>query len=119
MGTSRGPVLNPISSPDEVLSEALLLDIIAAAVPVHTFRVGREWTWTRSSGIWRLNIATDQGLPSHLRVRIEQPGAPCSVSVPLTRRGVNAALRFLVLVDAIDRHPDDATAAPSDHGSST
>lgn len=104
------------TKPDERLNEQDLVAIITAAVPSCAYRNGqREWIWTRPGGVWHLNLvfALDHGGPS-LRARLDAEGGGSnivtSVTVRTTRREINAALRWLVLVDAIDRHPDDAQA---------
>lgn len=107
------------TKPDERLSEEQLIALVTAAVPPYAFRNGaREWIWTRPGGVWHLNLvfALDHGGPS-LRARLDAEGSSSnivtSVTVRTTRREVNAALRWLVLVDAIDRHPDDEVAVES------
>lgn len=100
------------TKPDERLSEEQLTAVVTAALPPYAYHVGREWTWTRPGGVWRLNLvfALDHGGPT-LKVRLDGAPSQLQVLVRTTRREVDAALRFLVLVDAIDHHPDDPIAA--------
>lgn len=101
------------TKPNEHLSEEQLTAIVTAAVPPYAYRDGRhEWTWTRPSGIWHINLvfALDHGVPN-MKARLEGSLSLLQVCVRITRREVDAALRFLVLVDAIDRHPDDPMPA--------
>lgn len=100
------------TKPDERLNEQDLVAIITAAVPPYAYRGGpREWTWTRPTGVWHLNLTFSlDGAGPSMKARLD--GSPSLlVCVRATRREIDAALRFLVLVDAIDRHPDDAQAA--------
>jgi hypothetical protein len=101
------------TKPDERLSEDQLTAIITNAVPPYAYHGSpREWTWTRPSGVWHLNLvfAIDHGGPS-MKARLDGNPSLLQVCVRTTRREVNAALRWLVLVDAIDRHPDDPMSA--------
>lgn len=103
--------------PDAHLIESELEAIIMKALPAHTYRSApREWTWSRPSGLWLLNLVfpapTAPGEPDRdptmkARLHVPQGASSLNVCVRTTRREVDAALRFLVLVEAIDRHPDD------------
>lgn len=100
------------TKPDERMTESDLIATLVAAVPTYAYRAGqREWTWTRPSGVWHLNLvlALDQGGP---RVKARLSSDPSiQVCVRTTRREVDAMLHFLVAVNAIDTHPDDPIAA--------
>jgi hypothetical protein len=106
-------VLSKHATPDSRLTESQLEAIITKALPAHTYRSApREWTWSRPSGLWLLNLTIPAGETDRaptLKARLHVPEASTSliVCVRTTRREVDAALRFLVLVGAIDRHPDD------------
>jgi len=99
--------------PDARLTESELEAIITKALPAHTYRSApREWTWSRPSGLWLLNLVfpAAEDMDPTLKARPHTPqgrSSGLSVCVRTTRREVDAALRFLVLVEAIDRHPDD------------
>lgn len=102
------------TKPDDRLNEEQLIAIVTAAVPAYAYRQDIcRWTWTRPGGVWRLNLtfpALDPGGPT-LKARLDAASSQLQVLVRTTRREVDAALRWLVLVDAIDRHPDDAMPA--------
>lgn len=97
------------TKPNERLSEEQLIALVTAAAPPYAYRGGpREWTWTRPTGVWHLNL-TFNGLS--VTAHRDCHDGVLQVCVRTTRREIDAALRFLVLVDAIDRHPDDAQVA--------
>lgn len=96
------------NKPDERLSDSELADIINRAVPPYAYRTNTEWTWTRPAGVWKINTAHREDFTGMiLKARLESAASIPQMIVESTRRQVNAALRWLVLVDAIDRHPDD------------
>lgn len=111
MPSSALPILpGYLARSDGPLSEQQLAEIVAATVPPYAYHVGREWTWTRPGGVWKLNLVLHEvGERASLKARLD--GSPLSVTVRTSRREVNAAIRWLVLVDAIDRHPDDPQPA--------
>ncbi len=110
-------VLSKHVTPDSRLTESQLEAIITKTLPAHTYRSSpREWTWSRPSGLWLLNLVFpapsapgESNLDPTMKARLQVPQGASSLNVCVrtTRREVNAALRFLVLVEAIDRHPDD------------
>ena len=99
------------AKPTDPLSEPDLSVIMTNALPAYAYHVGREWTWTRSTGVWRLNMVFHEGGPAYVKARLDATPSVLQCSVRMTRHEVNALLRWLVLVDAIDHHPDDPTAA--------
>jgi hypothetical protein len=103
------------TTPNEPLDSARMIQLMSEALPGHAFRHLHEWTWTRTDGVWKANLTfgEDQSLVVRMERRTANTSKPPSVTVPLTRRGINAALRWLVLLDAIDRHPDDPIAVES------
>lgn len=115
MATSRGPVLASYSKATERISDTELSAIIDDAVPHYAFRSGNEWTWTRSIGVWKINLGAasqpDSALnPRIMTVRLESAGSIPSLKCEPTRVAISAALRWMMLVGAIDRHPDDPIA---------
>jgi hypothetical protein len=114
MSASRGPVLASYLKSTERISDTELAKIIDYA-----FRSGNEWTWTRSSGIWKIHLGAAQQLPGDvasnpsriMTVRLESSGSVPTLKSEPTRVAINAALRWMLLVGAIDHHPDDPQAA--------
>lgn len=98
-------------SPKATLTEEQLVDIITEALPLHAYRVSlREWAWTRQTGIWHLNLVLDDN--PYMKARLDGHPSLLQVCVRTTRSEVDAALRFLVNINAIDRHPDDPQPSP-------
>lgn len=115
MPTPRGPVLPSYSKADERISDTELAAIIDDATPHYAFRSGNEWTWTRSVGVWKINLtrANPNAASTGERIvtaRLESAGSIPVLKTDATRNSVNALLRWLILVNAIDRHPDDPIA---------
>lgn len=107
----RDPLLASYLSPKAQLTEEQLVAIVTDALPSHAYRASsREWTWTRPTGIWSLNIA-NLDTEASMKVRLQGSPSLLHVCVRTTRSEVDAALRFLVAVGAIHRHPDDPTAS--------
>lgn len=99
------------AKPTDPLSEADLFAIMTNALPAYAYHGHpREWTWTRPSGVWRLNLSFGEDRETSVKARLDGVPSLLQCSVHTTRREVNALLRWLVLVDAIDRHPDDPYA---------
>jgi len=118
MSASRGPVLASYLKSTERISDTELAKIIDDALPNYAFRSGNEWTWTRSSGIWKIHLNAAQQMPGDasnpsriMTVRLESSGSVPTLKSEPTRVAINAALRWMLLVGAIDHHPDDPQAA--------
>ena len=110
MSASRGPVLASYLKSTERISDTELAKIIDDALPHYAFRSGNEWTWTRSSGIWKIHLGGG-GAITTMTVRLESSGSVPTLKSEPTRVAINAALRWMLLVGAIDHHPDDPQAA--------
>lgn len=107
------PLMDRLTNADQRLSDQDIIEIIGRAVPAYAFRAHHEWTWTRPAGVWKVNYSQqeDRGGPQ-VTIRLESaPGSTPMLRTHTTRREINAALRWMVLVDAIDRHPDDPIPA--------
>ena len=103
----------PYTKPDDQLNEEQVFAILADAVPSYAYRAApRQWTWTRPTGVWHLNVVFVPGNDTSVKAHLEGSPSLLQICVRTTRREVDAALRFLVAVGAIDRHPDDPVAEP-------
>ena len=114
MSTIKQPsksILPSYAKPDERLSDTDLAAIMTNALPAYAYRGGaREWTWTRPSGVWHLNLVFGEDRDASVKARLDGNPSLLQCCVRTSRREINALLRWLILVDAIDRHPDDPYA---------